>query len=203
MYDLDSAALLDERTLVLNRSWAVVSVTTVRRALGMVYRRVARVIAPETYETHDFDSWATLSSARGGPCVRTVSLQIRVPEAVVLLRYDGLPQARVPFSRKNLFRRDNFTCQYCGHRRPAEDLSIDHLVPRARGGRSSWENCVLACLECNLRKGDGTPEGAGLRLIRKPSRPRWAPYLSVAVGRRKASWDRFVSERYWNVELEP
>ena len=196
------ATLLEERTLVLNRSWAVVNVTTVRRALGMVYRRAARVISPDTYETHDFDSWAALSDARGGTCVRSVTLRIGIPEAIVLLGYDEMPETRVPFSRKNLFRRDSFTCQYCGRRRSPEELSIDHVVPRARGGRSSWENCVLACLDCNLLKGDGTPGMAGMTLIRKPRRPRWAPYLSVSLGRRRASWDRFVSDRYWNVELE-
>lgn len=199
----DSLTLLEERTLVLNRSWAVVNVTTVRRALALVYQRVARVIATDTYETHDFDSWAAVSASRGGPCVRTVMLQIRIPEVIVLLAYDAFPVKHVPFSRRNLFRRDNYTCQYCGHRRRGEDLTIDHIIPRSRGGRSGWENCVLACVDCNVRKGDRIPLQAGLRLVRAPRRPSWSPYLSLTLGTKKESWEKFVNDRYWNTELQP
>lgn len=201
---MNSAATLEERTLVLNRSWAVVNITSVRRALGMVYRRVARVVAPDTYETHDFASWTEVStSSADGARIHTVTLSIRVPEAIVLLAYDAMPETRLPFSRKNLFRRDHFTCQYCSRRRPPQELTIDHVVPRSLNGRSTWTNCVLACLDCNVRKGNRTPEEAGMELARRPQRPRWAPYITVGLGRRRASWDRFVSDRYWNVELEP
>lgn len=196
-------ALLEERTLVLNRSWAVVNVTTVRRALTLVYQKVARVISTDTYETHDFDSWTAMSQARGGPCVRTVALTIRIPEVIVLMGYDAFPEKHVPFSRRNLFRRDNYTCQYCGHRKRGEDLTIDHVIPRSKGGRSAWENCVLACVECNVRKGDRLPVQVGMHLLRAPRRPNWSPYLSLSLGTKKESWDRFVSERYWNTELEP
>lgn len=196
-------SILDERTLVLNRSWRAVNVTTVRRAITLVYQRLARVIQPETFDTHDFESWASITTRRGDPCIRTVSLNIRVPEIIVLASFDGHPEMRVPFSRRNLFLRDGLRCQYCGEKSSSEDLSIDHIVPRSRGGTSTWTNCVLACLACNVRKGDRTPEEARMKLLRPPARPRWTPYLSVHLGKRRASWQRFLSDRYWNVELEP
>jgi 5-methylcytosine-specific restriction endonuclease McrA len=93
-------------------------------------------------------------------------------------------------------------CQYCGGRFSSQDLSIDHVVPRSRGGRTSWTNCVLACIRCNVRKGSRLLDEARMTLISPPRRPPWSPCLSVTVTRRRASWEKFVSEQYWNVALE-
>jgi 5-methylcytosine-specific restriction endonuclease McrA len=198
------AYTLDGRTLVLNRSWTAISTTSVRSALGLVYRDVARAVCTETFTPHDFDSWAALSvrKAAAGEYVQTVSLRIRVPEVVVLRHYGGFPRRTVAFSRRNLYRRDNFTCQYCGSQPGTELLSIDHVVPRSRGGRSTWENCVLSCIDCNKRKANRTLEEAGLRPSRRPHRPEGGPAFEISLGTRRASWERFVSERYWNIELQ-
>ena len=199
-----STYALDGRTLVLNRSWTAISTTPVRNAICLVVRDVARAVCTETLTPHDFDSWAELSRGRseGGEFISTVSLRIRVPEVVVLRHYAGFPKRTVAFSRRNLYRRDGFTCQYCGAQPGTELLSIDHVVPRSRGGRSTWENCVLSCLDCNKRKASRTLDEAGLRLGRRPLRPRGGPAFEISLGTRRASWERFVSERYWNIELE-
>jgi 5-methylcytosine-specific restriction endonuclease McrA len=194
-------SVLNDATLVLNRSWVAIHVTSVRTALSLVYQGVARVISPDTYQSHDFESWADLSVAKGERCIHTVSLTIRVPEIIVLLGYDGIPKKEVPFSRKNLYKRDGYTCQYCGRRAPSEDLSIDHIVPRSLGGKSSWTNCVLACIRCNVRKGNRSLRGAGMSLVRKPQKPDWSPALTLTFGAKKQSWEKFISDRYWNVEL--
>jgi 5-methylcytosine-specific restriction endonuclease McrA len=197
------AYALDGRTLVLNRSWTAISTTTVRNALGLVYRDVARAVCTETFTPHDFHSWTELSAARGGgEFVQGVRVKVRVPEVVVLRHFNGFPRRTVAFSRRNLYRRDNFTCQYCGSQPGTELLSIDHVVPRSRGGRSTWENCVLACLDCNKRKASRTLDEAGLVLDRRPFRPAGGPAFEISLGTRRASWERFVSERYWNIELE-
>ncbi|MGH7163101.1 MAG: HNH endonuclease, partial [Planctomycetota bacterium] len=196
------AAVLNEPTLVLNRSWMAITTTTVRHALSLVYQRAARVICPNTYETHDFDSWSALAVARDEPCVRTVSIHIRVPEVIVLALYDGLPHRTVAFSRRNLYRRDHFTCQYCGARPGSEELTIDHILPRSRGGRTTWSNCVLACVECNKRKANRPLTHAAMMLRRLPSEPKWSWDVEIAVGKRRASWDTFISDRYWNTELQ-
>lgn len=193
---------LSEPALVLNRSWVAISTTTVRKAVSLVYRGMARIIQPETYEVHDFDSWADLGAPPEGAAIHTVRLSIRVPEVILLTHHDRAPRRSVPFSRRNLYRRDAFSCQYCGKRHPTQNLSIDHVIPRSRGGRTTWENCVIACIACNVRKGNRLLAEAGMKLINPPQRPGWSPCLSVTVARRRASWERFVSEQYWNVALE-
>jgi 5-methylcytosine-specific restriction endonuclease McrA len=195
------ALLLEEPTLVLNRSWIAVTTTTVRHALSLLYPRAAKVISPETYETHDFDSWSSLSIAKDEPCIRTVALRIKVPEVIVLALYDGLPRRSVAFSRRNLYRRDHYTCQYCGSRPGSEELTIEHVLPRSRGGHTSWANCVLACVECNKRKSNRTLQEAHMRLLKKPAEPKWSWDVEIAFSRRRASWDHFISDRYWNTEL--
>ena len=194
--------MLNERALVLNRHWLAVDTVSVRRALCMLYLDVARAVAPETFELHDWSSWTSLRVEDGQPRVQAVRFQMRVPEIILLLVYDRIPRKRVIFSRRNLFRRDRFTCQYCGRQPGKGELSIDHIVPRSLGGRSTWVNCVVACLKCNKRKADRTLHQAGLTLLGAPREPSWSPYLSLNLGRRRVSWERFISEKYWNVELE-
>ena len=194
--------VLSERSLVLNKSWVAIATTTVRNALSLVYSGAAQVITPETYETHGFESWASMSVREGDPCVRTISLHIPVPEVILLTRYNGVPSLEMTFTRRNLYRRDGNTCQYCGAKPGTSELTIDHVLPRSRGGLSTWENCVLACVRCNRVKANRLPKEAGLRLATEPVSPRWTPALEVPVGRVRSSWERFVSDRYWNSELE-
>jgi 5-methylcytosine-specific restriction endonuclease McrA len=194
-------SVLAERALVLNRSWTAICTTTVRDALVMAYREIAQIICPDTCEAYDFTDWTSLAAREGEAVITTPLLRIRVPEVIVLKRYNGFPLHTVAFSRRNIYRRDAYTCQYCGSRPGSELLSIDHVVPRSRGGRSNWVNCVLACVDCNKRKADRTLEEAGIVLHKAPGPPTFHGALEISIGRRKASWERFISERYWNVEL--
>ena len=116
---------------------------------------------------------------------------MRVPEVVCLSRYDRLPGTAVTFSRRNVAKRDHHTCQYCGAQPGWEQVTIDHVVPRSQGGASSWTNCVAACVACNARKADRTPEQAGMRLRSHPARPEWKP-LYAAHNVRIPSWTRFL-----------
>ena len=137
----------------------------------------------------------------GDAFVPAIRFRIRVPEVITLTEYDRLPTAAVTFSRRNIFKRDKFVCQYCGNQPGTEALTIDHVIPRAQGGESRWDNCVLSCVDCNHRKADRTPKQAGIRLRKEPVRPMWKP-LYAAHDVRIESWSKFVSEAYWNVELE-
>ena len=197
-----SVSALADPTLVLNRNWLPICVCSVRRALTLVFKDLARVIGSEEYVLHDFRSWADLSVAQDEPCVQTVSQRIRVPEVIVLRRCDRFHRPRLVFSRRNLFRRDRNSCQYCGKKCSTDSLSIDHIVPRSQGGESSWTNCVVACLRCNARKGNRLLENAGMRTIRPVKEPPPQAAFTLHLAKRKASWDQFVSEAYWNVELE-
>ena len=188
------AELLERATLVLNQSWQPVHVTTVRRALCTVYRDAARVICPETLATYDFDAWLQRPGTPGEPAIRAPGVLIAAPEVILLTRYNRVPRHEAPFSRRNLFLRDGDTCQYCGRQAKVDHLTVDHVRPRSRGGATSWENCVLACVACNARKADRTPREAGLRLLREPARPRWTPYLNLRSSQRMDSWSRLMPE---------
>ncbi|HEX3657234.1 MAG TPA: HNH endonuclease [Pirellulales bacterium] len=195
------ASVLERPTLVLNRNWQPVNVATVERALVMLWNESSRVVDPHDYQMYSWADWSRLAPGEGEPFVRAIRMRLRVPEVVTLTDYDRLPAAAVSFSRRNIFKRDHYTCQYCGEQPGSEELTIDHVVPRAQGGTSTWQNCVLACVACNKRKADRTPVQAGLRLRKQPVRPAWKPlYASPSV--RIASWSKFVSDAYWNVALE-
>lgn len=192
---LRTANHLEERTLVLNRSWIAITTTPVRRALGLVYMDAARVICPQSYETHDFDSWLEVELGNDDPIVRAIRQDIKVPEIIVLGFFDGQPRRNVAFSRRNLYRRDNYTCRYCGTRPRSHELTIDHVVPRSLGGRTTWENCVLACQDCNKRKGNRDPSAVGMNLVHDPHTPQWSWEVELSVGGARESWKRFLPKR--------
>jgi 5-methylcytosine-specific restriction endonuclease McrA len=184
--------VLELPTLVLNRHWQPIHVTTVVRALVLLWNDAARAVEPEEYRLYAWDDWAALEAPAVGPCIRAARLRLRVPEVVSLTHYDRLPSAAVTFSRRNVAKRDHYTCQYCGAQPGGESITIDHVLPRSQGGTSSWTNCVAACETCNARKADRSPEQADMRLRKRPVRPAWKP-LYAAFGARVASWDRFLT----------
>lgn len=199
--------------LVLNRHYQPIHVTNVKRAFSLLYLGVARVVDPE-FKTFDFESWAQLSlemddignGLSDGDVIRTVNRAILIPRVIVLQLYDRIPKTKVRFSRHNIYMRDGNTCQYCGRELPRADLNLDHVVPRAQGGRTTWENVVCCCVDCNLDKGARTPDQAGMKLLKIPVRPRWTPTFRTNGGRvRYREWLPFLGladASYWNVELE-
>jgi 5-methylcytosine-specific restriction endonuclease McrA len=198
---LVSTTVLQRPTLVLNRHWQPVGVATVARALVKVWNQSAEIVDPDDYQRYAWSDWAQRIPREGEPVIQTASRRLRVPEVIVLARYDRLPAREVTFTRRNIFRRDHQQCQYCGRQPGNRELTIDHVIPRAQGGSSTWENCVLACTDCNARKANQTPEQARMPLRRLPTRPSWKPlYERQSV--RIDSWQRFLSEAYWSVTLD-
>ena len=195
------AKVLQRPALVLNRNWQPVNVSTVARALVLLWNESARVIDPVSYQVYTWADWARLLPEEGEAFIHAVRTRLRVPEVIVLAHYNRHPQGAVSFSRNNIFKRDHWTCQYCGKQPGGEELTIDHVLPRSQGGVSSWENCVLACIDCNKEKADRTPQQAGMHLRRAPVRPAWKP-LYARSNVRMESWSKFISEAYWNVPLE-
>jgi len=197
--------MLDTAVLVLNRVYQPVHVTSVRRAISLLYQGVAKAL-DEQFQLFDFESWSALAAAAHDEAIHTPSRRIRVPRVIVLVAHAMLPRVRVRFSRFNVYARDDSTCQYCGRRLPRSELNLDHVVPRSRGGRTSWENVVCSCVACNLRKGGRTPGEAGMDLLRSPLRPRWNPLFRSAARRALyQQWMPFlgmVDAAYWNVELQ-
>jgi 5-methylcytosine-specific restriction endonuclease McrA len=194
-------AVLERPTLVLNRGWQPVGVATVARSLVLLWNDHARVVDPHDYRLYNWADWASLIPRDEETFIQAVRMRLRVPEVISLTHYDRVPANAVAFSRRNIYKRDRYTCQYCGARPGPEELTLDHVLPRSKGGASTWENCVLACVDCNKRKADRTPEQAGMPLSMQPVRPRWKP-LYATRDVRIDSWSRFISEAYWNVELQ-
>jgi 5-methylcytosine-specific restriction endonuclease McrA len=192
--------VLQRPTLVLNRSWQPVNVATVARALVMVWSETARVVDPNDYQLYDWSDWSKLIPLDDQPFVSSVSQRIRVPEIITLTDFNRLPTTTVAFSRRHILKRDRMMCQYFGRKPKGDDLTIDHVIPRAQGGTSTWGNCVLACIRCNHSKADRTPARAGLQLLNVPKQPNWNPIYSQHSTRYR-SWSKFISDAYWNAEL--
>ena len=198
--------MTDAQVLVLNKSWVAVNVAPLKRALTLLFQGLARVVHPLDYALYDFKSWCELSvvgeSLGGRRFIHTPSMRVRVPEVIVLSDFNGCVRREVRLSRHNIFLRDHHVCQYCGDRHTKPELTIDHVVPRSRGGRDTWENLVLACVACNMRKRDMTPEEARMPLLRRPAAPRWLPRFGAHIPREDLmSWQRFVDLAYWNSDI--
>ena len=203
---MEALKALDRTCLVLNRHWQPIQTASVKDAIGLVAKGSAFVIDPATFERHNLLSWGEVSKAMqvvGDGLIRSQHLAIVPPEVVVLTAYEGRGERSVIFSRKNIFKRDRYTCQYCGKQPGPEELTIDHVMPRSRGGTSTWENCLLACVECNKRKADKTPEEAKMPARKVPKKPSWKTLAQVHPKARRESWEQFLGRAYWEVELEP
>jgi 5-methylcytosine-specific restriction endonuclease McrA len=131
--------------------------------------------------------------------IQTVSRAVPMPSVVRVVRRFRRDRIRIKFSRLNIYARDGFACQYCGARKPTEDLTFDHVIPRSRGGRTCWENIVTCCVDCNSDKADRTPAEAGLELRARPKKPHYLPTVTVRMGSgpMPAEW-----LPYWSTALE-
>lgn len=174
-----------EQTLLLNATYEPLKVVHWQKAITLWAQGKVEIVAEYDRE------------------IRSVSFSIRLPSVIRLLRRIRMRRMiqHVPFSRANIYARDDHRCQYCGDAFAAGELTFDHVVPVAQGGRKDWENIVTCCVTCNRRKGGRTPDQAGMALVRLPRRPDRAPAVRIRFGLRNApqSWRDYV---YWNVELD-
>ena len=185
--------VLQGPVLLLNRYYVPVCTTTVRRGIVLLYAGNAQVLDAEG-ATYDFARWRQLPVVNGDPGIPTVDSTLRVPRVLQLLGFDRMPKTRIRLSRRNLLLRDDHQCQYCGVRPGVRHLNVDHVRPRSRGGPHSWDNLVISCRNCNLRKGQRTPEEAGMKLVRKPQRPRWSPTAHILMSHQRPldEWQPFL-----------
>ena len=165
--------------LVLNRNFDPIEVTTVRRALVLMYCGAAEAF--NEGELYDFERWRTLEACDEADLIPIVGGALRAPRILHLMRYERRPGLNVRLTRRNLMFRDGFECQYCHVRPGLAHLNVDHVFPRWRGGATSWENLVTSCRSCNLRKGGRTPDEANMRLARKPVTPRWTVATQITL----------------------
>jgi 5-methylcytosine-specific restriction endonuclease McrA len=200
--------LLKRPVLVLNRLWQPVHTCSVKRALKLLCLGHAQVVQTEgeaRYQTHDIGSWAEYSVAEVASAtdelIHSVRVALRVPKIIVLALYDRLPRKEVKFSRQNVFLRDKHTCQYCTKTLPERELNLDHVVPRDRGGKMSWENIVTSCVPCNTRKANRLPREAGMQLLNQPRAPKWRPLFGFKKQSSEQVWQEFISPDRRKVEM--
>jgi 5-methylcytosine-specific restriction endonuclease McrA len=167
---------LQKPVLVLNASYEPINICAARRALVLILKGLA---SPEEH---------------GHSQIHAQRYALRLPTVIRLLEYRRIPHQSRALSRKNILMRDRYTCQYCQKALPGAELTLDHVVPRSRGGASTWENLVACCHHCNNRKGNRTPEEANLRLLRAP-RPfniHTGRHLMRLLGRSDEQWKKYL-----------
>jgi 5-methylcytosine-specific restriction endonuclease McrA len=182
--------------LVLNRNWQAVDVKTPADAFCMMAAGTATALdiaGGVNMNPTKWNEWLQLPVRESDNAVWTVHGPVRVPTVLVLARYDKVPKRRPKLSGKGIWERDGGVCQYTGKKLAREEGNIDHILPRSRGGKTTWDNCVLADKRINSRKADRTPEEVGLKLVRKPSPPREMPatyYIRNTHG--VQDWEMFL-----------
>ena len=202
---------LNTPVLVLNRLWQPVNICAARRAVTLLFLGHAQVVhidAEKNFLTHDVHSWSqVVEGVSDLQVLHSISLVIRVPTVIVLTSFDRLPRQEVKFTRQNVFERDSYTCQYCSQKPEVARLNLDHVIPREKGGRTTWENVVCSCIPCNTRKANKLPADVNMFPMREPRQPRWRPFLSSACsggGARRIhheSWRHFLQSNAETVEV--
>lgn len=163
---------LKRNVLVLNQDYSPLTVCSVERAFLLVFLNKAEMISPVP-----------------NVFLHTVNAAFQVPSVIKISRYISMPYKGVILSRQNVFRRDNHECQYCGTTR---DLTLDHLIPRSKGGTSYWKNLVTACKHCNAKKGDYRLDEVGMKLRREPFKPSYIMFLKTSNGNVFDEWRPFL-----------
>lgn len=211
-----TSVALSANVLVLNKFYQAIRVINVRRAFSMLCKELAEVVHIETdsagksqWQNLNFTDWRELSALKREfepdeyEWIHTVRFQIAVPRIIRLLGYEKLPRQDVKFNRRNIYARDSSRCQYCGKKFSTTELSLDHVIPKSQGGKSTWDNIVCCCIKCNVKKGGRTPEQAHLHLITKPIKPKRSPVINIRLtDERYSSWKQFLDNAYWTVELK-
>ncbi len=165
--------------LVLNATYEPLNVIPLRRAILLLLKEKAEVVE------------ATRER------LRAERLDLEVPSVIRLVTYVPVPpRLPLPVSRRTVLARDNYTCQYCGVQPGKTQLTIDHVVPRSKGGGTTWDNVVAACGPCNRRKGNRTPEQANMLLLSTPARPRYLAFVLLGDRGRQDAWHKYLSMYY-------
>jgi 5-methylcytosine-specific restriction endonuclease McrA len=223
--------IANRRVLVLNKLWTAVGVASLQRAIALLYQEYsdgkpkAQIVTPPPigqFETYTWADWAEMRPAEGEEVIRATRDRLfKVPDVILLAHYEGQPCHRVNFSRRHIYKRDNYQCMYCGCRPGTESLTIDHVVPKCQGGLTSWTNCVLCCINCNTQKADKRPEQAfqgkrptyhpirhpdgwrgpsPMKLKTVPVKPKFTLFKGD-VQRVPKTWQHWLDATYWNLSL--
>ena len=165
--------ILDKRVLLLNQNYEPLSICSARKAIILLFLGKAQLV--ERYDSL---------------MVRSVTTQMALPSILRLDRYINVPRKRILLSRKNIIKRDRLSCQYCGSR--AKPLTVDHVIPKEKKGGDRWDNLVAACVDCNTKKGNRTPEEANMKLFTVPKKPNYLYFIQNFFGKPEDLWKPYL-----------
>jgi len=189
---------LNTPVLVLNKNWTVIGTTSTQNAIVLMCRESAKALCTSSFMLYGWEPW--ISEETNLPDVsnyiRTSSISVPAPSVIILTNFKDIHISTVKFSSRALYLRDNYTCQYCNKKKSVKDLSIDHVLPKSKKGKTNWENCVTACFRCNNQKSDKTLRESGFKLNRKPSKPKWNPIIHIRPNYRPKSWEPLLKDSW-------
>jgi len=193
--------VLHSPVLVLNKGWTAVRVQTLKKAITKVTNDRAKFLDPETYLLYDWNKWVEEFVTDNDetvdyPIIRSQYISLKKPEIIVCTNYSKIPHSSLKLSRRNILIRDMFICQYTGKKVTYKTATLDHIIPKSKGGKTSWKNLVTCSLEANTRKANRTPKEAGMRLLHSPKKPRWSPIYAISLKRRPKSWGKFLKQEH-------
>lgn len=181
--------------LILNKSWIPLHIVDYKKAMSLIYTENAHALDME-FLSYTFADWLAFSikNAYDYKHVRTINYKIAIPEIIVLTNYNSIPKRDIKFSRQTVFERDKQICQYCGGKFTMDELTMDHVIPKSHGGKSSWANIVACCSPCNHKKANRTPVQANMHLIHQPVEPKWTSPFTKLGGKMQVckSWNHFL-----------
>ncbi len=195
--------VLDRRVLILNKDFTAIGTCSVRRSLILLFSRKAKVVNQEEkiendeiwmgFQSYSWDEWSKIPLKENEDCIKSSHLKFKIPEVIHLTDYEKFRHRRknLKLTAKNIYKRDDWTCVYCNKKYPKTYLSVDHLVPKSKGGSNSWTNLVTACRPCNRKKGSKNLSECGMKLHKTPHEPVWT---SIKPDQYPNLWDLFINE---------
>lgn len=187
-------SVLDDYAAILNSNWLLIRFAPCRQAIELCMRERAYALDTSTYQVLDWDEWINHAAGPDYAMVKTPTRQVPVPQIIVLAKYGGKPERKLSYSKPAVLHRDNHKCLFCGVQLPAPKLTIDHVIPRSRGGKTDFVNAATACEPCNRKKADKTPEEAGMAMRYQPYVPNWSPKLRIPKVPIKECWKPFLAK---------
>tara|TARA_Y100000034_G_C6791031_1_gene354174 strand:+ start:363 stop:959 length:597 start_codon:yes stop_codon:yes gene_type:complete len=194
MKNKKTTTLKNRNVLILNKSWLPVGVISLRNAFCKLFSERARAINHYNYNLYDFNEWITIRDIRLKYIIGC-SVEVPVPEIIVSTFYDSVPSFAARVSRRNILKRDKYTCQYSGRKLSLKEATIDHIVPRSKGGQDSWFNCVASSFKINNKKSNSPLEDTNLSLIKKPTKPKDDFMFKISDFHLPESWRHYFIKK--------
>jgi len=201
--------VIGRKVLVINNNYQALTTISLKKAINKIFTGNAVIVVPpdahnSLWQELDWSDWAKLEPKEGETVIQAACRAFKIPEIIKVVNSNYKPTKRTKFTRRNIFKRDESKCQYCGKQAPNDidwsDLSLDHLIPKSRGGKTEWLNIVLCCVKCNQKKNNRLLSECSMKLLKQPIVPPYNAFAETSI--RLDSWNHFITDSYFNVELD-